>query len=309
MSLFDLQDVCIVIGSLATLDLPMVVDLIGIYVLKGPNYTLTTTNWFLQALSVIPRGSWGDVSRRFTMIRWESPKLRFRSHNGCGPTASCIPEPLRVTQRRPLLSKSSRPPPPPPRRRAAAAVIGLVPITFRGDSVRGKNSSALLVQTDEGLVLLVVDLIKEDLPPPTLKSQIPCEFGWSQAPRRQQGRRPPPRAAAPSRAGQHAMSRAGRPPCASVAHGGAWLCAILGAAMPRTSLPACVLLPHAVCWRRPPSGVFPGSVAMTVLSSRFCSGLSRVAHEVFGPIFDIGPILVGPKIDFEIFEILDLKLF
>ncbi|KZT76949.1 hypothetical protein F511_46021 [Dorcoceras hygrometricum] len=31
MSLFDLQDVCIAIGSLATLDLPMVVDLIGIY--------------------------------------------------------------------------------------------------------------------------------------------------------------------------------------------------------------------------------------------------------------------------------------
>ncbi|KZV18182.1 putative sucrose-phosphate synthase 1-like [Dorcoceras hygrometricum] len=71
MSLFDLQDVCIAIGSLATLDLPMVVDLIGIYVLKGPYCTLTTTNWFLQALSVIPRGSWGDVARRFTMIRWE----------------------------------------------------------------------------------------------------------------------------------------------------------------------------------------------------------------------------------------------
>ncbi|KZV29781.1 hypothetical protein F511_33523 [Dorcoceras hygrometricum] len=70
MSLFDLQDVCIVIGSLATLDLPMVVDLIGIYVLKGPYCTLTMTNWFLQALSVIPRGSWGDVARRFTMIRW-----------------------------------------------------------------------------------------------------------------------------------------------------------------------------------------------------------------------------------------------
>ncbi|KZV15743.1 hypothetical protein F511_08939 [Dorcoceras hygrometricum] len=68
MSLFDLQDVCIAIGSLATLDLPMVVDLIGIYVLKGPYCTLTTTNWFLQALSVIPRGSWGDVARRFTMI-------------------------------------------------------------------------------------------------------------------------------------------------------------------------------------------------------------------------------------------------
>ncbi|KZV31209.1 hypothetical protein F511_14904 [Dorcoceras hygrometricum] len=42
----------------------MVVDLIGIYGLKGPYCTLTTTNWFLQALSVIPRRSWGDVARR-----------------------------------------------------------------------------------------------------------------------------------------------------------------------------------------------------------------------------------------------------
>ncbi|KZV07040.1 acyl-CoA dehydrogenase-related protein [Dorcoceras hygrometricum] len=75
MSLFDLQDVCIAIGSLATLDLPMVVDLIGIYGLKGPYCTLTTTDWFLQALSVISRGSWGDVARRFTMIRWASPEL------------------------------------------------------------------------------------------------------------------------------------------------------------------------------------------------------------------------------------------
>ncbi|KZV19836.1 UGT protein [Dorcoceras hygrometricum] len=70
MSLFDIQDVCIAIGSLTTLDLPMVVDLIGIYGLKEPYGTLTTTDWFLQALSVIPRGSWGDVARRFTMIRW-----------------------------------------------------------------------------------------------------------------------------------------------------------------------------------------------------------------------------------------------
>ncbi|KZV54975.1 fasciclin-like arabinogalactan protein 8 [Dorcoceras hygrometricum] len=69
MSLFDLQDVCIVIGSLATLDLPMVVDLIGIYVLKGPYCTLTTTNWFLQALSVIPRGSWGDGNTQFLRDR------------------------------------------------------------------------------------------------------------------------------------------------------------------------------------------------------------------------------------------------
>ncbi|KZV21274.1 hypothetical protein F511_25677 [Dorcoceras hygrometricum] len=98
MSVFDLQDVCIAIGSLATLDLPMIFDLIGIYVLKGPYCTITTTNWFFQALSMIPRRSWGDVARRFTMIRWASPKLRFRSLNGCGPTASCIPESLRVTQ-------------------------------------------------------------------------------------------------------------------------------------------------------------------------------------------------------------------
>ncbi|KZV41683.1 callose synthase 10-like [Dorcoceras hygrometricum] len=70
MSLFDLQDVCMVIGSLATLDLPMIVDLIVIFELKGPYYTLTMTDLFLQALSVIPRGSWGIVARRLTKIRW-----------------------------------------------------------------------------------------------------------------------------------------------------------------------------------------------------------------------------------------------
>ncbi|KZV41008.1 hypothetical protein F511_18371 [Dorcoceras hygrometricum] len=43
----------------------MVFILIGIYVLKGPYCTLTTTNWFLQALSVIPRGSWGRCSGTF----------------------------------------------------------------------------------------------------------------------------------------------------------------------------------------------------------------------------------------------------
>ncbi|KZV41904.1 hypothetical protein F511_28517 [Dorcoceras hygrometricum] len=80
MSLFDLQDVCIAIGSIATLDLPMVVDLIGIYGLKGPYCTLTTTNWFLQALSVIPRGSWGDVARR-------------TYHDPMGKSGIMIPEP------------------------------------------------------------------------------------------------------------------------------------------------------------------------------------------------------------------------
>ncbi|KZV54973.1 hypothetical protein F511_03579 [Dorcoceras hygrometricum] len=191
MSLFDLQDVCIVIESLATLDLPMVVDLIGINVLKGPYCTLTTTNWFLQALSVIPRGSWDDVARRFTMIRWASPKLRFRSHNGCEPTTSCIPEPLRVTQPpsigRPLLSQnltaaaSTAAPSCRRRRDRTCSDLHVEEIPFV------PNSSGLLVQADEGFVFPVVDLIKEDLLPPTLKCQIPCESGRSQAPRRQQG--------------------------------------------------------------------------------------------------------------------------
>ncbi|KZV21935.1 hypothetical protein F511_43202 [Dorcoceras hygrometricum] len=44
------------------------------------------TDWFLQALSVIPRGSWGYVARRFTMIRWFKPvkELRFWSWIGLG---------------------------------------------------------------------------------------------------------------------------------------------------------------------------------------------------------------------------------
>ncbi|KZV21379.1 hypothetical protein F511_23970 [Dorcoceras hygrometricum] len=119
MSLFDLQDVCIAIGSLATLDLPMVVDLIGIYVLKGPYCTLTTTNWFLQALSVIPMGSWRDVARRFTMP----------------PKPKSQPPPLHnVTH-----AVARRPPPPivAARRRA----IGLVPISFRGTNNAQQNRS------------------------------------------------------------------------------------------------------------------------------------------------------------------------
>ncbi|KZV45061.1 protease Do-like 2, chloroplastic [Dorcoceras hygrometricum] len=54
MSLFDLQDVCIAIGSIETLDLPMVVDLIGIYGLKGPYCTLTTANWFFVGRRPLP---------------------------------------------------------------------------------------------------------------------------------------------------------------------------------------------------------------------------------------------------------------
>ncbi|KZV55411.1 F-box family protein [Dorcoceras hygrometricum] len=108
MSLFDLQDVCIVIGSLATLDSPMVVDLIGIYVLKGPYCTLTMTDWFLQALSVIPRGSWGDVARRFSLIRWPPPSLSLSSRPPTTTRATAV---------------GHAPPP------VVAHVIGIVPIT------------------------------------------------------------------------------------------------------------------------------------------------------------------------------------
>ncbi|KZV26622.1 hypothetical protein F511_08146 [Dorcoceras hygrometricum] len=199
MSLFDLQDVCIVIGSLATLYLPMVVDLIGIYVLKGPYCTLTMTNWFLKALSVIPRRSWGDVARRFTMIRWASG-LKNYFHIIIISFGNCVDRSDRIGDRdydeatppssRPTLSSTPRrsrpplaPPPPPP---PDFHVVGLVSITSTRRLCSYQNSSALLVQIDEGLVFPVVDLIKEDLPPRTLKCQIPCESGRSQAPRRQQ---------------------------------------------------------------------------------------------------------------------------
>ncbi|KZV20972.1 hypothetical protein F511_36983 [Dorcoceras hygrometricum] len=135
MSLFDLQDVCIAIGSLATLDLPMVVDLIGIYGLKGPYCTLTTTNWFLQALSVIPRRSWGDVARR-------------SYHDPMGSTIAAAP----------LLSTSRR------RRHAPSPPSPLFagksfPAKFDEENPSAPISSVLIVQADEGVSHLVVDRI------------------------------------------------------------------------------------------------------------------------------------------------------
>ncbi|KZV54752.1 hypothetical protein F511_04101 [Dorcoceras hygrometricum] len=193
MSLFDLQDVCMVIGSLATLDLPMVVDLIGIFVLKGPYCTLTMTNWFLQSLSVIPRGSWGDVARRFTMIRWgqhcyfglgdRSDLIIDRDYDGATVmdlkrmcTLGLGPRPpahrksiyrgLRVAltghsknprARLPPFSHSSRPPP----------LLAVVCRCRRTCSARldeeipsVKYSSCFLVQTDEGIEISVVDRIR-----------------------------------------------------------------------------------------------------------------------------------------------------
>ncbi|KZV42467.1 hypothetical protein F511_32564 [Dorcoceras hygrometricum] len=126
MSLFDLQDVCIAIGSTATLDLPMVIDLIGIYGLKEPYCTLTTTNWFLQELSVIPRGSWGDVARR-------------SYQDTMGKSGIVIPEP-QCRRRRPLRRK-------------------FVSGQFDEENPSAQISSRLLVQGDEGVSYPVVDRI------------------------------------------------------------------------------------------------------------------------------------------------------
>ncbi|KZV43255.1 hypothetical protein F511_09841 [Dorcoceras hygrometricum] len=145
----------------------MVVDLIDIYVLKGPYCTLTTTNWFLQALSVIPRGSWGDVARRFTMIRW--------------PPIAAAPPPNSP------LGRASTHAPPPAAARASACRDRTCFDRLDEEIPFVSNLSDLVVQTDEGILIPVLDLIKENLPPPTLKCRIPCESGWSQAPRRQQG--------------------------------------------------------------------------------------------------------------------------
>ncbi|KZV52550.1 formin-like protein 3 [Dorcoceras hygrometricum] len=149
MSLFDLQDVCIAIGSLATLDLPMVVDLIGIYVLKGPYCTLTTINWFLQALSVIPRGSWGDVARRFTMIASHGrPSTSPQPHGHTPPLRHHAPSPCDRTC-------SDR----------HAEVIPSV-----------ANPSSLLVQIDGGRLIPVVDLIGGSTAAYREEPDFPCEF-------------------------------------------------------------------------------------------------------------------------------------
>ncbi|KZV35427.1 hypothetical protein F511_34232 [Dorcoceras hygrometricum] len=145
MSLFDLQDVCMAIGSLATLDLPMVVDLIGVYGLKGPYRTLTTTDWFLQALSVIPRGSWGDVARRFTMIRWVAQNRRPSSLKQTAAAAAAAAADLR----RKFVSGQ-----------------------FDEENPFVQNSSVLLVQPDEGVSVLVMDRIGDYLPQSTEKSRV-----------------------------------------------------------------------------------------------------------------------------------------
>ncbi|KZV45742.1 hypothetical protein F511_35557 [Dorcoceras hygrometricum] len=126
----------------------MVVDLIGIYGLKGPYCTLTTTNWFLQALSVIPKGSWGDVARR-------------SYHDPMGKSGIVIPEPQCTA----APSPSPPTPPPLPPLPAVGCRPPLIDRTcsdqFFEENPSALISSGLLVQDDEGVSLPVVDLIDE----------------------------------------------------------------------------------------------------------------------------------------------------
>ncbi|KZV39507.1 hypothetical protein F511_35679 [Dorcoceras hygrometricum] len=136
----------------------MVVDLIGIYGLKGPYCTLTMTDWFLQALSMIPRGSWGDVARRFTMIRWavdRSDLIGDRSYDEVWVME------MNLITNAASLSRISRRRRRLPRAAAAAADRRrkLVSGQFDEENPFVLISSALLVQPDEGVSDLVVDRI------------------------------------------------------------------------------------------------------------------------------------------------------
>ncbi|KZV33443.1 hypothetical protein F511_17759 [Dorcoceras hygrometricum] len=92
---------------------------------------------------------------------------------------------------RPLSSKAPRRRrPPPKRRRPPPRHVDRTCSDHRFEEFPSVLiSSGLLVQADKGTLLPVVDLI-DDLQPPTDKSQFPCDSGWSQAPRRQQGNTP-----------------------------------------------------------------------------------------------------------------------
>ncbi|KZV41286.1 hypothetical protein F511_39625 [Dorcoceras hygrometricum] len=119
----------------------MVVDLIGIYGLKGPYRTLTTTNWFLQALSVIPRGSWGDVARR----SYHDPLGR-----ALEPPSPLFLKTSRRRRREPPVAAA-----------AAASSPEIVPAKFDEENPSAQISSGLLVQADEGIPSPVVDLIDD----------------------------------------------------------------------------------------------------------------------------------------------------
>ncbi|KZV57132.1 hypothetical protein F511_42014 [Dorcoceras hygrometricum] len=82
-----------------------------------------------------------------------------------------------------LSSKASRRRPPPKRRRPPPPHVDRTCSDhYLEEFPSVLISSGLLVQADEGTFLPIMDLIRRNLPPPTVKSQSPCDSGWSQAP-------------------------------------------------------------------------------------------------------------------------------
>ncbi|KZV32688.1 hypothetical protein F511_26701 [Dorcoceras hygrometricum] len=124
---------------------------------KGPYCTLTMTDWFLQAQSVIPRGSWGDVARRFTMIRWETLSVeRKKNTKSYSEKSNPLPSTLAVVAHR--------------RRR------NLYRPSWREDSVR-EIFVDFLVQTGEGVEILIVERIRRRSSRPTVEVPIPS-WNW-----------------------------------------------------------------------------------------------------------------------------------
>ncbi|KZV24098.1 3-isopropylmalate dehydrogenase 2 [Dorcoceras hygrometricum] len=192
MSLFDLQDVRIAIGSIATLDLPMVGDLIGIYGLKGSYCTLTTTNWFLQAVEIgvaplPPAIAFGKAASARSYNWYQSQGHGYQSQ-GHGysfwPSDHSIQfwklsrsvrsdrrsgyDEVSVMEMNRMFIPSGRRPFPPlisrRRRPCAAVAAALVSPENCSGQIDEENpstpiSSGLLVQADEGVSFLVVDRI------------------------------------------------------------------------------------------------------------------------------------------------------
>ncbi|KZV29292.1 hypothetical protein F511_30486 [Dorcoceras hygrometricum] len=153
MSLFDLQDVCIAIGSIATLDLPMVVDLIGIYGLKGPYCTLTTTNSFYLVTLAMSLFDLQDVCIAIGSIATlDLPMVvdLIGIYGLKGPYSWLPP-----------LPSSHKPPPPPLCRRRRRSLVSPENCSGQLDKENPSVpiSSGLLVQADEGVSYPVVDLI------------------------------------------------------------------------------------------------------------------------------------------------------
>ncbi|KZV56633.1 auxin-like 1 protein [Dorcoceras hygrometricum] len=83
----------------------------------------------------------------------------------------------------PFSSKASRRRPPPKRRRPPPPHVDRTCSDHHFEEFPSVMIlPCFVVQVDERTLLPVVDLIRRNLPPPTVKSQSPCDSGLSQAP-------------------------------------------------------------------------------------------------------------------------------